>query len=313
MPSESITTTTEQLIDQRLDAIDQALLGLYPRTERLEMVAKVEARIRDLLTGGDSAIEDALRAPAANAIVRSGPVTQVTNKRRSKLALASGLVGIISVALMLMLPIVFVLAELLASILSEGILIGLLGFLSLATVGAGTFAVVFGIASLVLVVRNRSQIFGQGWAITGLCTGPIPVLAGCVPVALIGLPMLISSAVSVSVAPSQPTACYAPGAAGCQTCVAPATAAVYSPPSPVAGYGAVSPYPVLPLPPGPLPLPLQAPSIPLHSNDLTTSSPDKPSAKAEPTEQPPTTDALKPVCPGPSTNSAGEPESEEKA
>lgn len=46
--SSSSAGDPQPLIDLRLDAIDRALLGLLPRSERLEMVAQIETRLREL-------------------------------------------------------------------------------------------------------------------------------------------------------------------------------------------------------------------------------------------------------------------------
>ena len=62
MPSSAV----QQMIDSRLDAVDRALMGLLPRNDRLETVAQVEKRIREL-AAADSAVEANLQAQVEHA------------------------------------------------------------------------------------------------------------------------------------------------------------------------------------------------------------------------------------------------------
>lgn len=46
------TAATQQIIDQRMDAIDRALLGLLPRPARQTIVAEIESRVKEWAAAG---------------------------------------------------------------------------------------------------------------------------------------------------------------------------------------------------------------------------------------------------------------------
>jgi len=200
MPSSAV----QQMIDSRLDAVDRALMGLLPRNDRLETVAQVEKRIREL-AAADSAVEANLQAQVEHAkpddLARLGegaergqfssasqPLTSTIGRmtspsrlKQSALALSSGISGIMALLLLFVSPIAFFAISSLGS--DEVVSLVLLGALVAAVAIGGAAAVVLGVAALVRLNRRADRLVGHGWAITGLCTGPLPMLAG----GLIGL------------------------------------------------------------------------------------------------------------------------------
>jgi hypothetical protein len=181
---ETANVATQDAVDQRLDALDRALHGLMPWSERTKFVAEMDARIR----AGRAA------PPASDDL----PATRRSPVRRSRLALLSGTLGIVALALLLLIPITYVLAEILGEAVGELFAYGLLGANILAVAMGGTAAVALGIAALVRLSRRHSTQVGHGWAITGLCTGPMPMLVGGLATLTVVLPMLIASTVELS-------------------------------------------------------------------------------------------------------------------
>jgi hypothetical protein len=181
----------QALIDSRLDTIDRMLLGRLPRSERLEIVREVESQIFELLQerGSDEPTrEDILavlgrldppeaylpeeldRDPATRPRPLAGrPVsvphrTSTSGKPRLKAALISGILGIASIVILLL---IFPLVIGLANITSLGMLVLVPWYLlTLAAFGGGIIAVS-------LAVHSRFQSF---WAMTGLVTGIIALL-----------------------------------------------------------------------------------------------------------------------------------------
>jgi hypothetical protein len=198
----------QRMIDLRLDAIDRALMGLLPRNDRLKTVAEVETRIREL-AAADSAVEANLQAQAEHARLddlprlgegaegaqfssalqpsasAAGRMTSPSRTKRSSLALSSGISGIVALLLLFASPIAYMVIATLGAndVVDEAIAMLLLGTLVAAVAIGGTAAVALGVAALVRLNRRADRLVGHGWAITGLCTGPLPMLAG----GLIGL------------------------------------------------------------------------------------------------------------------------------
>lgn len=204
-------TAVQQLIEQRLDAIDRALLGLLPRSDRLAAVAQVETRIREVvaaspasaaglhtptqgLTIPDSAFSNlATETPAFLPHpqffgLAPGSGLPSTQKRRSRLALSAGVMGILALALLLMVPVTYFIVEALGEVCA----ISLLGAHAVAVAVGGVAAVGLGIGALVSLSRHREQLVGHGWAIAGLCAGPLPMLLGCAAVLFFGLQLGVS-------------------------------------------------------------------------------------------------------------------------
>ena len=307
-----------QRIDERLDAIDRSLLGVLPRAERLELVAKIESRIRELLSAGDAAVEAALEGTLPTTTAREGLATQ-TPKRRSRLALTAGIVGLVSVAMMIALPLAYILGSMRFDqlALSEEVVLVLLAGFHLATLLAGSTAIVLGIAGLIAIARRQGKLFGSGWAVTGLCTGPLPVMAAGLPLLLFGLQFLVASnaVVTVNAAPSvavsAPYRTYPPSHG-------PVTSADYqylpsAPTSLPAQYSAApaTPYPdsavpPLPIAPAPTTEPATVPPYASLAPSADDKKPDMPEASeaetdtASPDDEPADVEAKDEADPAPS-------------
>ncbi|MGV3605747.1 MAG: hypothetical protein ACO1RA_05005 [Planctomycetaceae bacterium] len=187
-------------IDQRLDQIEGALLGVLPRQERMSLLAGIESRLVKLAAENpelEKSVTQKLEAPelaSSQAVAKSTGTSAnpTTTARRSRMAFTSGILGIVVLVLMFFSPIIYTLAAF-ASELSEsmgevGAVILLVGLVLLLAFG-GFAAVVMGIVSLVKISRSQKKLVGTGWAITGLCTGPMPMFAGAFGM-LIFLPLV---------------------------------------------------------------------------------------------------------------------------
>lgn len=186
-------------IDQRLDQIEGALLGVLPRQERLSLLAGIESRLVKLAAENpelEKSVTQKLEAPelaSSQAVVNSaGTSAKPTAARRSRMAFTSGILGIVVLVLMFFSPIIYTLAafasELSGSMGEVGAIILLVGLVLLLAFG-GLAAVMMGIVSLVKISRSQKKLVGTGWAITGLCTGPMPMFAGAFGM-LIFLPLV---------------------------------------------------------------------------------------------------------------------------
>jgi hypothetical protein len=194
-------TTMQHLIDQRLDALDHALLGLVPRHDRLALVAQAENRIREHaaanLTAMASFQASAVGAtpgdwaqsglPAGTAtfaplkplmVPASGGMAASPGKRRSRLALSAGVLGIAALVLLFGTPVTYVFVATVGELFGEIVSISLIGAHLMAVAIGGMTAVGLGIAALVSLRRRKGNLDGRGWAIAGLCAGPVPMLVG---------------------------------------------------------------------------------------------------------------------------------------
>src|SRR5262249_7076405 len=208
----TIPTAAEQMIHQRLDAIDRALLGWLPRSERLALVAQVEARARELAAGppadgGDAGTANCLElAGAAQPLPGASPMSAIAApvfstacRRRSGVALTAGIVGIVALVLLFATPVSYLLAGFLGEIIGEIGAIALLGVhLGIVTLG-GLAAMGLGMAALISLKRRRGTLGGHAWAITGLCTGPWPLLGGAEVGIILGVEVLGSMTMSAAV------------------------------------------------------------------------------------------------------------------
>lgn len=186
----------QRVIDQRLDELDRLLLGLLSRTERLAIVTDVEARVKAL--GGDVSLVE-LPAVAPATVLSRTSVRPAT--RRSRVALSSGVLGIISAACLLISPILFIVASMCAEILGEEITIALMGLFVFVLVVGGGLAVFLGGASIIRLTRQGQTTTGTGWAITGLCTGMLPMLLGGISLLTLGIQFAPATYVSVTPGP----------------------------------------------------------------------------------------------------------------
>jgi hypothetical protein len=256
----SCSDARQQAIDLRLDAIDRALMGLLPRHERQELVAQLETKIRDTAAAGpvDAELGESSRERAhqfadtmepAEFSSAVQPSRSLSRRRflpgrtpRSRLAVASGVLGMVALALLVVLPIVYVMAEMTGDEMLALSLLG--GHVSAATLG-GLLAVALGIAALVKLNRREGRLVGHGWAITGLCTGPLPMFVGGLVALVIGAELLGSFSVTSvytasTVSPPGPTVVASPYGAPTQAVPASgyATPASFQPSAPPTG----SPY-----------------------------------------------------------------------
>jgi hypothetical protein len=274
MAAEGMLTAAERqlVIDRRLDEIDRALLGLLPRAERLAVVASVEARVQAL--GEDAPIAELVRDVAVELPgATTAPFNRRSGARRSRLAFTAGVLGIITVAALIISPILFIGLSMVAEIVGETAAIALMGMFTLLLCLGGGFAVCGGGASLFRLAGRGQTNTGMGWAITGLCTGAVPMLIGVVSLLALGGQMVESqaSAVTWSASPAGPVA----GQVYAQTVDYPQAAMM--PPSP---YGELPPSGAPTYSPGPLP-----PALPPDARNITKTQlmpESKPSPKTEP-------------------------------
>lgn len=189
------SVTNPSWIDQRLDRIDEALLGVLPRQERLAVIAGLETRLLKLVAENpelEKTAATSLESPdvAACRTEVEGVAKRASSakQRRSRLAFSSGVMGIVAFVLMILSPVIYVLASVMEGIMDGAgeigavvMLVGLVFALSLGGLGA----VLLGIVSLVKISRSRNQLVGGGWAVTGLCTGPLPMFAGMLGVLML--------------------------------------------------------------------------------------------------------------------------------
>lgn len=214
-------TPVQQLIEQRLDAIDRALMGLLPRPDRVAAVAQVEMRIHEL-AAANPAFAASLQAPtqglpladsAFSSLAADAPAflphpqlsglvpgrwIPSTQKRRSRLAVSAGVLGILALALLFATPVTCFTVEILGEVLGDIVAIAFMGAHALAVAVGGVAAVGLAIAALVSLRRHKEHLVGHGWAIAGLCAGPLPILLGCAAVLFVGLQMGVAEFLTVS-------------------------------------------------------------------------------------------------------------------
>jgi hypothetical protein len=190
----TLAEPVRQLIEQRLEMIDQSLAGLLPRQERLAAVAHLEARICNLAANATAVSgQTAISSIGSNAVSPGAPVPYRVDvpafgapgagwqagppAKKSRLAIASGLLGIGAIMLMLGLPITYALIMMVGELVGEIAAISILGVHTVAVGMAGMTAIALSLWALLTLRRRRGSLTGHGWAITGLCTGPLPILA----------------------------------------------------------------------------------------------------------------------------------------
>lgn len=184
------------IVERRMDELDRLLLGLLPRAERLALVASVEARVQELGAAVD--LGRTLPAEAPIAAVAVGRTTANSRGRRSRLAFSSGVLGIVVASCLVGSPLLLVALSIFGELLGETFSILLFGLLTvLITIGGGIAVFCGGIALLRLARRGQTAT-GTGWAITGLCTGALPLLIGFVGVLSLGATLLPAEHVRVT-------------------------------------------------------------------------------------------------------------------
>jgi hypothetical protein len=105
-------------------------------------------------------------------------------------------------------PIMYLLVAVLGEVIGEEMVYGLLALSILALATSGAAAVMMGITALVRLARRRGAV-GHGWAITGLCTGPMPALAGMLGMLMFVLPLTMELLDAAAVSPVTVDAAYA--------------------------------------------------------------------------------------------------------
>jgi hypothetical protein len=157
------------------------LLGLLPRSERLEFVASLQARLESQPAESITVAED---VSAVAAEPRAS-----TRRRRSAMALTAGVLGIVALVLLFALPLTYLIVVATGEALGEMVAYALLAANVLIVALGGGAAVVLGIVALARLGRRRGQL-GHGWAITGLCTGPLPALVGGLATIVVVFPLM---------------------------------------------------------------------------------------------------------------------------
>lgn len=194
----SSSDARQQAIELRLDAIDRALLGLLSRKERLDLVSQIETKLREAAAASPSIDAELAESShgradawdkASEAALSSLERSKFSPRRRpkSRLAVSSGILGIVALVLLIALPVVYFVAMMMGD---EFLTISLLGGHVAAVTLGGLLAVVLGVTALVILNRREGRLFGHGWAITGLCTGPLPALVGGLVALVLGVELL---------------------------------------------------------------------------------------------------------------------------
>ncbi|WP_165221835.1 HAAS signaling domain-containing protein [Aquisphaera insulae] len=195
---ERMSGSLRGLIDSRLDTVDRMLLGRLPRSERLDVVRDVESQIYELLEeragreGEEVSREDVLAVLArldppeaylseeAEGEVSPRRTGETNRRERSqtasgikadaagrRLALISGLLGIVSfVTSLLLLPLVYVFVSVAPS--ASNVLV--LGFWFSST------TTIFVLETLGIVLAVRAGLH-RPWSVVGLVLGILGVLA----------------------------------------------------------------------------------------------------------------------------------------
>jgi hypothetical protein len=179
-----LSESLQNLVDSRLDTIDRMLLGRVPRQDRLGIVKEVEAQVFELLGERDADglsrddvlamlarldppeayLSDEMGDEPVPARVRSRVrVTEPVRKEESKVAKLSGIVGLLSIALILLSPLGYLVALPFQSLAVLGIVSG--GMLCLAWT-----------MSILAIVLGIGSWKGSAWAIVGIVTGAMSLL-----------------------------------------------------------------------------------------------------------------------------------------
>jgi hypothetical protein len=174
----------QTLIDSRLDTIDRMLLGRISRQERLDIVREVESQIHELLyeRHGDELTRDDVLAVLARLDPPEAYIPEDTTdlpgsarpsshpgqarsalKPDSRAGRVGGVMGIVALALMLFLPLGWLIGE---SLGSEAVLFVLCGGDLLLIIVSSILAIVLGIYS-----RRTGP-----WALVGIVTGILALL-----------------------------------------------------------------------------------------------------------------------------------------
>jgi hypothetical protein len=189
-----ISESVQTLIDSRLDTIDRMLLGRVSRQERLAIVTEVESQIHELLEASDA--EDLTREDVLAVLARLDPPeayipdeiegqrvslhsTIPARERQSgraasyKIGRAAGVLGVSALALLLLLPVEYLIAAALKSeVVAEILLIGTLLVMFIAGVLGLTFGIIArksGPSALVgIVTSSLALVLSVAMVIVGI-------------------------------------------------------------------------------------------------------------------------------------------------
>jgi hypothetical protein len=181
-----LSRSTQHLIDSRLDTIDRMLLGRVSRQERIEIVREVEAQIFEQLheRGADEwsrddvlAVLGRLDLPEAylpEAERDAGPVrsrlspapraghTQPVRRGDPRIAKVSGILGLISSACLMLVPLSYVIA----AFLNAEIIFYVLGGAALV------LPLIASVLGIVLAIYSRMS---SVWAVIGVTTSALSI------------------------------------------------------------------------------------------------------------------------------------------
>lgn len=322
--SEPNSSVSSEAIHRRLDGIDQMLIGLIPRPERLAIVADLEKRIREIAASDpDYRIEAQTALPSVKPVEANGAQTldgaanKTQPRRRSKLALTSGISGIVSLVMLFLTPIVIGVISLYGDSLEStwgetAAAIVMVG--QVLTVALGGFlAVAMGIAGAVVVSQHRSRLVGTGWAATGLCTGIMPMLLGGLLCLVVGIPSAMvltgmanvhqaTTSTDLALAPSKDSPTYGPSSLAPSAptpLLAPPLPATY-PGVPTPIYGQPPSYASPPMyapTPAPLVAPPPLPNLPSNGNPPSLPSMAPVNSNDPPSHNPSATPEASPSVP----------------
>jgi hypothetical protein len=176
----------QRLIDARLDTIDRMLIGRLPRADRLSITRDVELQVHELLQERDTeeltredviAVLSQLDPPEAYIpegvteaggslpvrLAAVGSLQPVRSQPQSRLGKISGMLGILSLVVVVISPVTYLLA-----LLFESEIILFAGFFVV-----GGVAFVLGLLSLIFAIRARLH---DAWSVTGLVTACLGLL-----------------------------------------------------------------------------------------------------------------------------------------
>jgi hypothetical protein len=178
-----ISECLQVLIDSRLDTIDRMLLGRLSRQDRLGIVREVESQIHELLEECDT--EELTREDVLGVLARLDPPeayipdeiegervsAQATNSVRTqrtklkshpKAGLASGLLGLAALALMLLMPMVYLIGVAMESSVIAIVLLG------------GNLLLMFSASVVSFALGIYARKSGP-WAVVGIATSALAV------------------------------------------------------------------------------------------------------------------------------------------
>jgi hypothetical protein len=189
-----LSGTLQALVDSRLDTIDRMLMGRVPRQERLAIVREVESQIFDLLQERNTeeldredvlAVLARLDPPEAFLPDEVGEEPVPTRRERpsrivrpvqsggSRVAKASGILGVVSLVLVLIVaPLGYIAA----------VAFGSMAVFFLFSAAPVLLALIGGILAMVMGICSRMT---TAWAVVGVVTGGSSLLFSLAALALV--------------------------------------------------------------------------------------------------------------------------------